>query len=121
MKTFITELKNICKEHNITLVSLANKIGVNPTQLHVVGNKKGISYNKLNEIIKLLKAGIEERYALRRSARFTTPRDGLMINDDFIDAVTTDLIANDFHWDDYKQVCKTVLRFAGVKTKVKKD
>lgn len=119
MATFRNELKHICKKRGMTLADLAKKIGYTPNLMSVCGTKKGISYQTLNKIIKVLKLENMDKLALRHSAKFTRSRQGLVIDDDFIDAVTYELIANDAYWEDYKEICKAVLKFAGVKSKVK--
>jgi hypothetical protein len=119
MATFRSVLKQLCKERQITLSELALSIGRPANWLSVFGSKKGIPYHELNQIMKILKADGHDKLMLRHIAKFTTPRQGIVINDDFIDAIYGEIMINNTELDNCKQVCKAVLKFAGVKTKVK--
>ncbi len=119
MTTFRSELNRICSERGITIKALSKKIGIVAARVSVMGDKKGIAYHDLNKIIKVLKADALDTVTLRHLAKYTMSRKPIIINDEFINAVTQELIANDSYWNDCKQVCQAILKFAGVKTKVK--
>lgn len=119
MATFRNELKHIAKNHDMSLVDIAKKLKLAPARLSVLGSKKGISYNELNKIIDVINPYSNEKIRLRNLAKFARPHKGIIINDDFIDAIFHELMMNDASWDDCKQLCKAVLKFAGVKTKIK--
>lgn len=118
MKAFNKELKAICRARKMTLSDLAKKARVSSNYFNMAGGKKGISYHQLEAIIGILKADFVEIDRLRHSAKFTTPRSPLKINYAFIEAVSLELYRKNLGWDDEREVCKAVLKFAGVKAKV---
>lgn len=121
MKAFNKELKAMCQARKMTLSDLAKKAGVSSNYFNMAGGEKGISYQQLAKIIDILDADSDEACKLRHIANFSTPRKILLINDDFINAVSFELILNDSDWNEDRNICKAVLKFAGVKAKIVKN
>lgn len=116
---FRRELIALCLLKKTNLKTLAKELSVEPTWLSTTGSKKGIAYEQLCEILKILKATHEEGWHLKSLAKYTKPREPFAIDDEFLCAVEYLLMENKKYWNDHAEVCKAVLSFVGVKTKIK--
>lgn len=112
--TYKKYLLNLCNDRGITKTQLAKKLGVTLTHVVNAGGTKGIAYNDLNKIIKLLDLGNEEATKLRRLAKYSTPRGIIVVDDNFEESVVSQTKKVDL-----KHVIAASLKFAGVKTKIK--
>ena len=118
---FKESLKRICKRRGTSFKELAEKLKIKPSALYILGSQKGISWNRLIEIFKILKLNQVEKDELAANALFATPRPiiSIKINNDFINAVTQELWLRNADWQHEKAVCHAVLKFYGARTRGK--
>jgi dTDP-D-glucose 4,6-dehydratase len=115
MSSFNKTIQNYCKDRNTSILSVCKKAKLSYT--YIVGTQhRGISLKQFDRLCKTLQLETHERAYLHTLARLRRPRDRVIVNNDFIEAVTFTLMRRNLHWDDPAAVCNAVLRCAGVRT-----
>lgn len=119
MATFRNELKHMCYMRDMNFLELGHKLSVSPALISRMGQTKRISFATLNQIIKLLNATEKEKQILRHICKFSTDRKPLIIDDEFINAIEAEAVLQGYSITDNKRICKIILNFAGIKSKIK--
>jgi transcriptional regulator with XRE-family HTH domain len=109
-------LLNLCKDRGITKMQLAKKLGVSLVYIVNVGTSKGISYKRLTEIIKLLDLNFDETVKLRKLAKYSAPKNKIIIDAEFVSSVV-----HEAKGIEYKYIIAATLKFAGIKYQIKRD
>lgn len=112
------KLKLYCKKREIDLKELSLQMGLCSTYYSIFGVAKGIPFNHLERLIKYLNLSNKEATTLRKNVKYSSSRDTITVDDNFV-RIVTECIDGNKNISFQKLLIAKTLHFVGIKTEVK--